>query len=78
MAAALANLGMDRAAELQHFSRLCGYVYATLAHAPRLSGPYWLETLHLSGGGWIVARTGGRIIALSSDGYTWTKVTPGR
>jgi hypothetical protein len=49
-----------------------------LSDAPRLFGPFWRGTLEPSGGGMIVARTGGRTIALSNDGYTWTKVTPGR
>ena len=50
-----------------------------LAHAPRLSGGAdGLDILQVSGGGMIVGRTGPRTIAVSPDGYTWTKVTPGR
>jgi hypothetical protein len=47
-----------------------------LPDAPRLFGPFWAVGIHFSGG-LIVARTGLRTIALSEDGYTWTKVTPG-
>lgn len=49
-----------------------------LPQAPRLFGRFSGDTLEPSGGGTIVARTGRRTIALSQDGYTWTKVTPGR
>lgn len=50
-----------------------------LAHAPRLSGGAdGLYSLEDSGGGMIVGRTGPRTIAVSPDGHTWTKVTPGR
>lgn len=48
-----------------------------LAGAPRLSEPNQWLTLYNSGGGVIVARTGWRTIACSTDGYRWTKVTPG-
>ena len=48
-----------------------------LTDAPRLSGPFGMDTLEPSGG-MIVARTGRRAIAISEDGYTWTKVSPGR
>lgn len=47
-----------------------------LPGAPRLFGPFWAVGIRSSGGS-IVARTGLRTIALSDDGYTWTKVTPG-
>jgi hypothetical protein len=29
-------------------------------------------------GGWIVARTGPRTMALSKDGYAWNEVSPGQ
>ena len=48
-----------------------------LAGAPRLFGPFWAVGIYSSGGS-IVARTGLRTIALSGDGYTWTKVAPGQ
>jgi hypothetical protein len=48
-----------------------------LSDAPRLFGPFWAVGIEPSGG-LIVARTGLRTIALSNDGYTWTKVSPGR
>lgn len=47
-----------------------------LSDAPRLFGPFWAVGIRYSGG-LIVARTGLRTIALSEDGYAWTKVTPG-
>ena len=47
-----------------------------LSDAPRLFGPFWAVGIHFSGG-LIVARTALRTIALSEDGYTWSKVTPG-
>lgn len=43
-----------------------------------LPAPIFIETLGNAGGGMIVARTGRRSIAVSSDGYTWNEVTPGR
>jgi len=50
-----------------------------LTDAPRLSGPLGMDTLEPSPrGGMIIARTGSRTIAISDDGCTWTKVTPGR
>jgi len=49
-----------------------------LPSAPQLSGPSEMDTLEASRGGVIVARTGRRTIAISSDGYRWTSVTPGR
>lgn len=54
---------------------------APLHGGPRLppwSSVYWGSGLESSGGGTIIAYTGLRTIALSTDGYTWTKVTPGR
>ena len=45
-------------------------------HAPRLSEPIQWWTLFNSGGV-IVARTGPRALAVSTDGSTWTQVTPG-
>jgi hypothetical protein len=48
-----------------------------LSDAPRLFGPFWAVGFEPSGG-MIVARTGLRTIAVSNDGYTWTKVSPGR
>ena len=47
-----------------------------LRGAPGLFGPFWAVGLH-SSGGWIVARTGMRTIALSRDGHRWKEVTPG-
>ena len=47
-----------------------------LADAPRIFGPFRAVGIGTSGG-WIVARTGSRAIALSADGYTWEKVVPG-
>ena len=47
-----------------------------MSGAPRLFGPFWAVGINFSGGS-IIARTGQRTIALSSDGYSWTKVTPG-
>jgi hypothetical protein len=44
--------------------------------APRLFGPFWAVGIG-SSGGWIVARTGMRTIALSRDGRRWTEVAPG-
>lgn len=54
---------------------------APLHGGPRL--PPWSSVLEgsglaSSGGGSIIAYTGRRTISLSTDGYTWTKVTPGR
>jgi hypothetical protein len=48
-----------------------------LSDAPGLFGPFWAVGIETSGGV-IVARTGLRTIAVSKDGYTWTKVSPGR
>ena len=48
-----------------------------MSHAPTLFGPHGWVGLDQSGGGLIIARTGLRTIALSDDGYTWAKVTPG-
>jgi hypothetical protein len=48
-----------------------------LTGAPGLFGTFWAVGIRVSGG-WIVARTGLRTIALSEDGYAWTEVTPGR
>jgi hypothetical protein len=47
-----------------------------LSGAPRLLGPFWAVGISTSGGV-IVARTGMRTIAVSTDGYRWTEVTPG-
>jgi hypothetical protein len=47
-----------------------------VAGAPKLFGPFWAVGIG-SSGGWIVARTGMRTIALSRDGRRWTEVTPG-
>jgi hypothetical protein len=47
-----------------------------LSGAPRLFGPFWAVGIDFSGGT-IVARTGLRTVALSDDGYAWTRVTPG-
>ncbi|MBD3925056.1 hypothetical protein IEZ26_10525 [Nocardioides cavernae] len=47
-----------------------------VADAPRLFGPFWAVGIYPSGG-WIVARTGMRTVALSRDGHRWTEVTPG-
>jgi hypothetical protein len=49
-----------------------------LTDAPRLSGALRMGSLEPSRGGMIIARTGPRTIAISEDGYTWTKVSPGR
>lgn len=48
-----------------------------LPDAPSLFGPFWAVGIE-SSGGVILARTGERTIAVSKDGYTWTKVSPGR
>ena len=48
-----------------------------LAGAPNLLGAFWAVGIG-SSGGWIVARTGMRTIALSKDGRSWSEVTPGR
>ena len=47
-----------------------------LRGAPRLYGPFWAVGIDFSGG-WIVARTGMRTIAVSKDGHSWSAVTPG-
>jgi hypothetical protein len=48
-----------------------------LSDAPDLFGPFWSVGIQASGG-WIVARTDLRTIALSKDGYTWKEVSPGQ
>lgn len=48
-----------------------------LRGAPALFGPFWSVGIEFSGG-LIVARTGMRTIAISPDGYSWSRVTPGR
>ena len=48
-----------------------------LSGAPDLFGPFWSVGIEASGG-WIVARTGLRTIALSKDGYAWNEVSPGQ
>ena len=48
-----------------------------LSHAPTLFGPHGSVGLD-QGGGVIVARTGLRTVAVSTDGNTWSEVTPGR
>lgn len=48
-----------------------------LTGAPELFGPFWAVGIQASGG-WIVARTGMRTIALSKDGRSWAQVTPGQ
>ena len=48
-----------------------------LSGAPHLFGPFWAVGIEASGG-WIVARTGLRTIALSKGGYDWREVSPGQ
>jgi hypothetical protein len=48
-----------------------------LSGAPTLFGPHGSVGLKASGGV-IVAQTGYRTLAVSTDGYTWSEVTPGR
>jgi hypothetical protein len=45
--------------------------------APTLFGPHGSVGLK-AGGGVIVAQTGYRTLAVTTDGYTWSEVTPGR
>jgi hypothetical protein len=47
-----------------------------LSGAPTLFGPH-LSVALKAGGGVIVAQTGYRKLAVSTDGYTWSEVTPG-
>jgi len=49
-----------------------------LTDAPRVSGALRIDSLEPSRSGMIITRTGPRTIAMSEDGYAWTKVTPGR
>lgn len=46
--------------------------------APPMYGQSYPDVLSNTGGGVLVARTGGRTIGISRGGYSWTKVTPGR
>lgn len=48
-----------------------------LSGAPTLFGPHGSVSLK-AGGGVIVAQTGYRTLAVSTDGYIWSEVTPGR
>ena len=48
-----------------------------LSGAPTLFGPHGSDFLKASGGV-IVARTGHQTLAVSTDGRTWSEVTPGR
>jgi len=48
-----------------------------LKDGPALFGPHG-STLLEANGGVIVAQTGHRTLAVSTDGYTWSEVTPGR
>lgn len=52
--------------------------FKPLTDAPRLSRALRMDSLGPSRGGIMIARTGTRTIAISEDGYTWTKVSPGR
>jgi hypothetical protein len=49
----------------------------SLSGAPTLFGPHGSVGLK-AGGGVIVAQTGYRTLAVSTNGYTWSEVTPGR
>jgi hypothetical protein len=49
-----------------------------LPNAPPMFGDFYPDVLSNAGAGVMVARTRGRTIEVSPDGYAWTKVTPGR
>src|SRR5687767_2281982 len=54
-----------------------GSVIKLLLGAPTLFGPHKSVGLKASGG-LIVAETGYQTLAVSTDGYTWSEMTPGR
>ncbi len=66
----------DRRGKIWRLSRQ-GSGIKLLAGAPTLFGPHRSVDLRASGGV-IVAQTGYRTLAVSTDGYTWSEVTPGR